>query len=209
MMSMDTPANYQQERMDCSIQAAQHYHIPALVMLAVVEQEGGKPGERVRNSNGTYDYGSMQMNTVFLDELKAYGIREKHVLAKGCYPFALAAWRLAGHLRNDQGDLWQRAANYHSRTPYYNQIYRNRLQQRAASIAHRLNLGASTLSTNMYSTLKIGERTPSVKSDQRLQVHSANLAPIRVSGFENINTHTFEFKPHPWLNSASFAWKHD
>jgi hypothetical protein len=197
MMPMDTPANYQQERMDCSIQAAQHYHIPALVMLAVVEQEGGKPGECVRNDNGTYDYGSMQINTAFLDELKAYGIREKHVLAKGCYPYELAAWRLAGHLRNDQGDLWQRAANYHSRTPYYNQIYRNRLQQRAASIAHRLHLSKMVLQMDINSTLKMGEKTPSVKSDQRLQVHSAYVAPIRVNGFDHLETYSFQFKSKP------------
>ena len=37
---------------------------------------------------------------------------------------AQAAWRLRGHIRNDEGDLWTRAANYHSRTPQYNAAYR-------------------------------------------------------------------------------------
>jgi hypothetical protein len=54
-MQADITTLYQQERIECSIQAADHYRIPALVLLAVAEQEGGKPGQKVRNSNGTYD----------------------------------------------------------------------------------------------------------------------------------------------------------
>jgi len=47
------------------------------------------------------------------------------------YPYQLAAWRLRGHLKNDQGDVWTRAANYHSRTPRYNARYRVQLMRRA------------------------------------------------------------------------------
>jgi hypothetical protein len=28
------------------------------------------------------------------------------------------------HINNDRGDLWTKAANYHSRTPQYNAVYR-------------------------------------------------------------------------------------
>lgn len=48
------------------------------------------------------------------------------------YPFLLAAWRIRGHLRNDPGDVWTRAANYHSRTPRYNAVYRADLVRRAS-----------------------------------------------------------------------------
>lgn len=48
------------------------------------------------------------------------------------YPFLLAAWRIRGHLRNDNGDVWTRASNYHSRTPKYNMRYRSDLMRRAA-----------------------------------------------------------------------------
>jgi hypothetical protein len=48
------------------------------------------------------------------------------------YPFLLAAWRIRGHLHNDSGDVWTRAANYHSRTPRYNAVYRTDLMRRAS-----------------------------------------------------------------------------
>lgn len=47
------------------------------------------------------------------------------------FPYRLAAWRLRGHLRRDEGDLWTRAANYHSRTPRHNARYREQLMRRA------------------------------------------------------------------------------
>jgi hypothetical protein len=47
------------------------------------------------------------------------------------YSFMLAAWRVRGHLRNDHGDIWTRASNYHSRTPRYNARYRADLIRRA------------------------------------------------------------------------------
>lgn len=47
------------------------------------------------------------------------------------YPYLLAAWRIRAHLRNDAGDLWTRAANYHSRTPRHNARYRADLIHRA------------------------------------------------------------------------------
>jgi hypothetical protein len=74
----------------------------------------------------------MQFNTDYLDSLSRFGIRVSDVAGSDCYPFDLAAWRLSGHLARDQGDLWTRAANYHSRTPRHNASYRWKLR-RAAS----------------------------------------------------------------------------
>ena len=115
----------------CSLGAALAYDVPANILLAVAEKEGGKPGQWVRNENGTFDVGSLQFNTAYLRELNRYGITPKDVAAPGCYPFMLAAWRIRGHLRNDEGDVWTRAANYHSRTPRFNARYRADLIRRA------------------------------------------------------------------------------
>lgn len=121
-----------QERVVCSIIASIHYDVPANILLAIAEKEGGKPGQRVRNTNGTEDLGAMQFNTSYINTLTGkYGITSEHVSAAGCYPYDLAAWRIHGHLVNDQGDIWTRAANYHSRTPYYNAIYRADLIKKA------------------------------------------------------------------------------
>ena len=124
-----------QERIICSISAAVKYQVPANIVLAVAEKEAGKPGQWVRNSNGTHDVGSMQFNTAYLGELARYGITANDVAASGCYSFDLAAWRLRKHIRNDKGDLWTRAANYHSRTYRYNVVYRADLMVKAVKWA--------------------------------------------------------------------------
>lgn len=123
MLFADLPPQIH-ERVVCSISAAVKYEVPANIVLAVAEKEGGKPGQWVRNSDGSYDIGTMQFNTSYLRDLAPYGITEKDVAASGCYPYDLAAWRLRQHLKNDAGDIWTRAANYHSRAPQQNALYR-------------------------------------------------------------------------------------
>lgn len=120
-----------QERITCSLAAASRYEVPANIMLAVAEKEGGSPGRWKRNPNGTHDVGAMQFNTTYLRELAGYGITAGDVAAAGCYAFELAAWRLRRHIRHDKGDLWTRVANYHSRTPRFNAHYRADLIRKA------------------------------------------------------------------------------
>lgn len=133
-MIADVPPEHQ-ERVVCSIAAAIRYEIPANIVLAVAEKEGGKPGQWVKNTNGTYDVGTLQFNTSYLRELASYGITAKDVAKAGCYPYDLAAWRLRQHLLHDRGDLWTRAANYHSRTPSRNARYRVGLMRKATKWA--------------------------------------------------------------------------
>jgi hypothetical protein len=113
-----------QTRIVCSISAAQHFGLPPSVLLAVAQIEGGHPGQAVRNTNGTFDLGPMQLNTAWLAQLRPYGVDPRWALATGCYPYELAAWRIRRHLLQDGGDYWTRVANYHSRTPAYNVPYR-------------------------------------------------------------------------------------
>jgi hypothetical protein len=128
------------EPIACAISAAARYEIPANVLLAVADKEGGKVGQWVRNSNGTFDVGAMQFNTTYLKALSRYGISALDVAGPGCYAFELAAWRIRRHIKTDNGDLWTRVSNYHSRTPRYNRIYRADLIKRAAKWADWLSL---------------------------------------------------------------------
>lgn len=75
----------QVERVVCSITAAIKYQVPANIMLAVAEKEGGSTGleNKNRNSNGTYDVGRMQFNTVYLKDLEKYGITAEDVAQPG------------------------------------------------------------------------------------------------------------------------------
>lgn len=121
-----------QERVVCCVAAAVKYDIPANILLAIAEVEGGKPGQWVENDNGTSDVGVMQFNTSYIADLNKYGITAKDVAAKGCYAYQLAAWRIRGHLYHDSGDIWTKAANYHSRTVKYNKVYRAKIIKAAA-----------------------------------------------------------------------------
>lgn len=132
-----------QEHIVCAIVAAVKYEVPANILLAVAEKEGGKPGQWSKNANGSYDVGPMQLNTTYLQDLQKYGIAPKDV-ERGCYGFDLAAWRIRGHLKHDKGDMWTNAANYHSRSPRYNRIYRQDLQKKAGRWQHWLEAHFAT-----------------------------------------------------------------
>lgn len=121
----------QHEMVICGVAAAVEYQVPANMLLAVAEQEAGQPKTWSRNSNGSFDVGVMQFNTAYLRHLQSYGITPEDVEGRGCYPFRLAAWRLAKHIKFDRGPFWQRVANYHSRTPKYNQKYQELIMPRA------------------------------------------------------------------------------
>jgi hypothetical protein len=206
-MTIDLPSYINQERVECSIQAANHYHVPALVLLAVAEQEGGRPGQKVRNRNGTYDYGVMQINTVSLADLRKFGIHEKHVLAKGCYPYFLAAWRIAGHIKSDSGDIWQRAANYHSRTPYFNRVYRAGLLRSAAKFASLLDLDSKSFD-------EIGTKTAIQGSSNDNAIHfktntdryTAYSSPIKVKGFGSLNDNSLQVMQSGSISDLRFSW---
>ena len=142
MLFADVPPALQ-ERVICSVTASIKYDVPANIVLAVAELENGKPGLYSRNQNGSRDVGVMQFNTHYLAELSTYGITAQDVAAAGCYPYDLATWRLRGHILHDTGDLWTKAANYHSRTPEYNAAYRAKLipaaRRWAGWLAERFN----------------------------------------------------------------------
>lgn len=143
MVFADLPP-YMHERVVCSISAAVKYQVPANIVLAIAEKEGGQPGQWVRNTNGTHDVGPMQFNTGYLAVLSQYGITAADVAASGCYPFDLATWRLRKHIRDDAGDVWTRAANYHSRTPQFNAAYRADLIVKAGKWAKWLEARFNT-----------------------------------------------------------------
>lgn len=120
------------ERVTCSLAAAVEFGIAANLLLAIAEVEGGRVGQRVRNTNATFDIGPLQFNTRYLAQLEAsYGITEQDVNSGGCYPYRLAAYRLQHHLAYDAGSYWRRAANYHSRTLIHNERYQKRIKKAA------------------------------------------------------------------------------
>lgn len=117
---------------NCVVVAAQKQGVPANVLLALSSIESGKNGQSVKNSNGSSDLGHFQINTIHWKPKGTFAayptITQADAAWRGCYNAELAAYLLKQALDEKTGqDFWTRAANYHSRTPQYNAIYRKKL----------------------------------------------------------------------------------
>lgn len=115
----------------CLMLAAQTYAVPPAVLVGIQQVEGGKVGQQVRNTNGTYDLGPMQINTIWIPELaKKWGVSnataKRWVRDDPCTNMGVAAWILRGHM-NETKSLSKAIAHYHSRTPYHGYPYKSKV----------------------------------------------------------------------------------
>jgi len=112
----------------CLMLASQTYDVPPAVLVGLYKVEGGKIGQQVHNTNGSYDLGPMQINTVWVPELATkWGVSEstakRWVRDDACTNVNVAAWILKGHLTETK-NLSQAIAHYHSRTPHHGSRYK-------------------------------------------------------------------------------------
>lgn len=116
----------------CLMLAAQTYSVPPAVLVGIQQVEGGKVGQAVGpNSNGTYDLGPMQINTLWVPEMaKKWGVSNNTALRwikdDPCTNMGVAAWILRGHM-DETGSLSRAIAHYHSRTPKFGGPYKGRV----------------------------------------------------------------------------------
>jgi soluble lytic murein transglycosylase-like protein len=120
--------------------AAQTYEVPPAVLVGIMHVEGGRPGVQSANTNGSYDLGPMQINTLWVPKLAKYWrVSEttayKWIRDDACTNVGVAAWILRRHL-NETGSLAKAIGYYHSRTPQLERSYRARVL--AAMRKHRL-----------------------------------------------------------------------
>lgn len=109
-------------RRACVLGAAQHYGARPDVILAVMRTEGGRTGHISRNTNGTYDMGVMQINSIHLTELAKFGITAQDLIWNECLNIYIGTWFLRSRIL-ERGDLWKGVGDYHSRTPSLNMKY--------------------------------------------------------------------------------------
>jgi len=121
----------------CLDLAAQNYNIRKEILYAVLAVEGGSPGLKKRNNNGSYDMGPMQINSSWLPELRRRGISEYEVTSDYCTNVLVGAWILAQELQRagapqmNTAEYWQAVGRYNSRTPYFNSRYAVRVWHQA------------------------------------------------------------------------------
>ena len=115
----------------CLMMASQTYSVPPAVMVGIMQVEGGRVGQQVLNTNGSYDLGPMQINTLWVPKLASYwGVNEatakRWIRDDPCTNMGVSAWILRRHM-NETGSLSKAIAYYHSRTPSLGYSYKNRV----------------------------------------------------------------------------------
>ena len=112
----------------CIAASAHQYGLDPLLLLAVKYVEtADRTDTPIRyNTNGTWDIGLMQINTVWKDTLSGYGI-DYNDLEVPCTNIAVGAWILAGGIKRK--GLWKGIGAYHSNTPHLSQRYQTKVKE--------------------------------------------------------------------------------
>lgn len=122
----------------CINHASTTYHVPVSLILSVMRQENGCNGQAVKNKNGSYDLGVMQVNTSWLPTLSHYRYSREDLQFNPCKNVMVATWILATNIA--KGDtLWSGTADYHSHTPKYNTAYLKSIYKNYQKISVVLN----------------------------------------------------------------------
>jgi soluble lytic murein transglycosylase-like protein len=108
--------------LNCVNQAASEYHVPAKLIIAILNVEGGKKGLASPNKNGTYDLGEMQINTSWWPRLYRYQVTPNAVLNDPCTNVKVGTWILATEIA-ESNNLIKGVGDYHSHTTMFNQPY--------------------------------------------------------------------------------------
>jgi hypothetical protein len=123
--------------LSCINSAAIEFNVPSKLIITVLQIERGKNNQAVKNSNGTYDLGSMQINTRWMPILAKYSISREDIQHDPCINVRIGAWILAKAIASDN-DLLKGISNYHSRTPIYNNRYAQKVKVRFTQLNHFL-----------------------------------------------------------------------
>lgn len=108
--------------------ASASYNVPQPVLYAIMLAEDGRMGQISANSNGSYDLGIMQINSLWLPELAKHWDMSQTEVAYAlvndvCTNFNVASWILKKKIAEADGSLINGIAYYHSRTPHLGRKY--------------------------------------------------------------------------------------
>lgn len=112
---------------NCINRAAIEYHVPAKLIISVLEVEQGQIGSISKNKNGTYDIGPMQINSSWLDLLNKRGISRNDIQYNPCINIEVGTWLLAKSITSSD-NFSKGIGNYNSHTfklnkKYYKKVY--------------------------------------------------------------------------------------
>lgn len=116
------PGWYRPLSATCVLTEAARQHLEPVKVLGVLLAENGRVGQFSANTNGTYDIGPMQINTVHLPDLAATYATSTATIAQllaydGCFNVAVGAWLLRKRTDEAGGDFWRGIGRYHNKKP--------------------------------------------------------------------------------------------
>lgn len=101
---------------DCISSAARYHGVNETVLRAIAWNESRMNAWALnKNSNGSYDIGALQINSVHLKELAQFGITPT-ALFDPCIAAYVGAWKYRQKV-NTHGNTWKAVGAYHSETP--------------------------------------------------------------------------------------------
>jgi soluble lytic murein transglycosylase-like protein len=127
--------------LQCLVVEAKRQELPINLLYAVMKTEGGRPGLAMKNTNGSFDLGPMQVNTVNVKWIAqaAYGIVDPvtikvtaaQLMFDACSSIAAGAYILKTRIVESNGNVWQGVGRYHSpgnktlQNKYILRVYKN------------------------------------------------------------------------------------
>ena len=117
----------------CFAEAAQKFNVDRGLLMAIAKVESGFNPSAVRkpfaagNSDGSTDYGLMQINTVELNALRSHGVTQDD-LFDACTNIKIGAFVLSKKISRF-GNTWKAVGAYNANSPDKQQIYINKVRE--------------------------------------------------------------------------------
>lgn len=102
----------------CVTHASQAFAIQPIMLKTIIAVEGGQIGTASRNTDGSYDMGVMQVNTIHLQDIQRnLGYTWQDLIFNPCKNIHAGAWILSQRIKEEPTKPWLAVGNYHSKTP--------------------------------------------------------------------------------------------
>jgi hypothetical protein len=123
----------------CMLVVAATVGLPPRVLPVIQKIEGGAPGVITLDSNGTQDFGVMQVNSIWIAPLAARAqlspIETRlRLIEDPCFNIAAAGLILQDYLVENHGELLPAIGDYHSHTPGLNAAYAQQAERQALQL---------------------------------------------------------------------------
>jgi hypothetical protein len=113
---------------NCLKAAADLHHVPAGLLVLLINVEAGRVGAVSQNSNGSVDIGPMQINDTWVPKIARHWRASTDASYQAlrdsfCANVEGGAWILRQALDEARGSLWEGVALYHSHAPIHKLEY--------------------------------------------------------------------------------------